>query len=77
MRPASCPHCGASSVGRTRGLQGLGEIVSALVLLCCGVLPGIVYYAWREGIPYCTSCGRRVPRRGAARRGVSAAERAV
>lgn len=60
---ARCPYCGASSVQRVRGLQGLREVLIALVLLVLVLLPGIFYYVWQEAVPYCTSCGRRVPRR--------------
>jgi hypothetical protein len=62
MPHTACPHCGGGPVGKIRGLQGLGEVLAALVLTACGVLPGIVYYVWQEAIPYCTGCGRRAPR---------------
>jgi len=55
-----CPHCGSAAVGKVRGLQGLGEFLLCVLLLCTFVLPGIVYYVWQEAVPYCSGCGRRV-----------------
>jgi predicted RNA-binding Zn-ribbon protein involved in translation (DUF1610 family) len=60
---ARCPFCHASGVGRVRGLQGPLEVLGGIVLLLAFIVPGIVYYIVMESIPYCTSCGRRVPRR--------------
>src|SRR4051794_36715687 len=55
-----CPYCGAQTVGRVRGLQGPVEVFVAVLGLVLFVVPGIVYYIWQEGRPYCTNCGRRV-----------------
>ncbi len=60
-----CPHCGAGSVSRVRGLQGISEVAIAIALLLAFVLPGLIYYIWIESIPVCASCGRRVFRRAA------------
>ena len=58
---STCPHCGeTNSVAKVRGLQGLGEVLLMLVLVCLFVIPGIVYYAYIESVPYCSACGRRV-----------------
>ena len=56
----SCPHCGATAVGRVRGLQGFGEIMTFMVLFFLLMIPGIVYYIYMESVPYCSGCGRRV-----------------
>lgn len=56
----TCPHCGSHSVGRVRGLQGFGEFLVCLVLLCVFLLPGVIYYIYIESVPYCSGCGRRV-----------------
>lgn len=55
----ACPHCGAHTVGKVRGLQGVGEVAIAIVLLLMCIVPGIIYYIHMESVPYCTSCGRR------------------
>jgi len=55
-----CPRCGAQSVGKVRGLQGMGEVCTAVILLILGVLPGLIYYIYIESRPYCSGCGRRV-----------------
>jgi len=54
-----CPHCGSSSVGKVRGLQG-GEVLIAVILFFLFVIPGIIYYIFMESVPYCSGCGRRV-----------------
>jgi len=55
-----CPHCGSPSVGKVRGLQGIGEVILGAILIIAGIIPGIIYYAYIESVPYCTGCGRRV-----------------
>ena len=55
-----CPYCKACSVGKARGLQGIGEVSLVILLFCMGILPGIIYYVYIESVPYCSSCGRRV-----------------
>ena len=55
-----CPHCGAHGVGKVRGLQGVGEVLFAVILFFMFMLPGIIYYVYIESVPYCSSCGRRV-----------------
>ncbi len=57
-----CPHCGGHQVGRAHGLHGLGETCAFILLFLAGIVPGIVYYIWRESIPFCQTCGRRVAR---------------
>lgn len=55
-----CPYCGAHGVSKVRGLQGAGEVLFALVLFSCLIIPGILYYICMESVPYCSECGRRV-----------------
>ena len=55
-----CPYCGAHGVGKVRGLQGGGEVILAIILLCMFLIPGIIYYIYMESVPYCSSCGNRV-----------------
>jgi NADH pyrophosphatase NudC (nudix superfamily) len=62
----ACPHCGSHSVGKARGLQGIREVLTALVLMFPLVVPGLVYYIWQESVPYCAGCGHRVYRSAAA-----------
>ena len=57
-----CPHCGAYAVGKVRGLQGISEVAIAFGLCLLLLIPGIVYYVYMESIPYCSGCGRRVPK---------------
>jgi hypothetical protein len=54
-----CPNCGGSGVVKARGLQGGGEVLICILLLVCGVIPGLVYYIWKDGKPCCTQCGNR------------------
>jgi hypothetical protein len=55
----ACPYCGSYQVGRVRGLQGLGEVITFIVLFFLCVLPGVIYYIYMESVPYCSGCGRR------------------
>jgi len=55
----SCQLCGSNNVGKVRGLQGFGEVLTFLVLFCLGMIPGIVYYIYNESRPYCSGCGKR------------------
>jgi hypothetical protein len=55
-----CPHCKSHQVGKVRGMQGVGEVLVCMALLCLGLIPGIIYYIHRESLPYCSGCGRRV-----------------
>ncbi|SRR5258708_7794258 len=55
-----CPHCGAQAVGKVRGLQGVGEVLVAAVLVLAFLIPGVLYYIYMESVPYCSGCGRRV-----------------
>ena len=48
-----CPHCGANAVGRARGLHGVGEMLLCLVFFLACILPGFIYYAYIESVPYC------------------------
>ncbi len=32
----------------------------AVLLALAGLIPGIVFYAWRSSYPCCVGCGRRV-----------------
>lgn len=54
-----CRHCGSRNVGKTRGLQGFGEVFTFFVLFALGMIPGIVYYIYMESVPYCSGCGKR------------------
>ncbi|MEW5918038.1 MAG: LITAF-like zinc ribbon domain-containing protein [Gemmatimonadota bacterium] len=56
----SCPHCGSQAIGKVRGLQGVGEVLIAMILLCLFIVPGVLYYVYQESVPYCSGCGRRV-----------------
>jgi hypothetical protein len=56
----ACPHCGAWSVGKVRGLQGGGEVFLGMLLFCLCIVPCVIYYVYMESIPYCSGCGRRV-----------------
>jgi len=56
----ACPYCGSHSVGKVRGLQGVGEVFLALILFFLCLIPGIIYYIYMESVPYCSGCGRRV-----------------
>lgn len=47
---------GARLAGTVRGLHA-----ACLFLLL--IVPGLVFYIVRDGTPYCSACGRRVPRR--------------
>src|SRR5262245_58248788 len=55
-----CRYCGAQSVGKLRGLQGVGEVFLAIILFLAFLIPGIIYYIYMESVPYCSGCGRRV-----------------
>jgi hypothetical protein len=55
-----CPHCGSHQVGKVRGLQGFGEVVIFIILFCCFLIPGFIYYIYIESVPYCSGCGRRL-----------------
>jgi len=57
---AACPHCGSHSVGKARGLQGVGEVLLGLLLLILGIIPGVIFYVIAESKPYCSGCGRRL-----------------
>ncbi len=52
-----CPYCGAQEVGKVRGLQGVGEVLLAVILFFAFLLPGIIYYIYMESVPYCSGCG--------------------
>ena len=54
-----CAQCGAFGVGRVRGLQGGGEILTFLLLFFVFVIPALLYYMWMESVPFCSGCGRR------------------
>ena len=56
----ACPHCGSHSVGKVRGLQGIGEVFICATLVLLFLIPGIIYYIYIESVPYCSGCGRRV-----------------
>ena len=56
----ACPYCSSHQVGKVRGLQGIGEVLIALILFFLCLIPGIVYYIYMESVPYCSGCGRRV-----------------
>jgi len=56
----TCPRCGSHSVGKVRGLQGIGEVFVCVILFFLFILPGIIYYIYMESVPYCSGCGRRV-----------------
>jgi predicted RNA-binding Zn-ribbon protein involved in translation (DUF1610 family) len=55
-----CPYCGEYTVGRIRGLQGFGEVISCMILYMFLIVPGVIYYVYMESVPYCSSCGRRI-----------------
>ena len=55
-----CPYCGAHAVGKVRGLQGVGEVLLAVILIVACLIPGIIYYIYMESVPYCSGCGRRI-----------------
>ena len=55
-----CPHCGSHQVGKVRGLQGFGEVITCIVLFFLFIIPGVIYYIYMESVPYCSGCGRRV-----------------
>src|SRR3990167_10843228 len=57
---STCPHCGSHSVGKVRGLQGIGEVFIAIILFFLCIIPGIIYYIYMESVPYCSGWGRRV-----------------
>jgi predicted RNA-binding Zn-ribbon protein involved in translation (DUF1610 family) len=57
----TCPHCGSQSVGKVRGLQGVGEVFIGIILFFLCLIPGIIYYIYMESVPYCSGCGRRLP----------------
>src|SRR5262245_37494481 len=57
-----CPRCGIHAVQKLRGLHGAKEALTGVLLGLVFLLPGIVYYAIAESIPYCTSCNRRIRR---------------
>ena len=60
VQSPGCPNCGAHTVGKVRGLHGVKEVMIAVVLLLCFIVPGIIYYIHMKGVLYCTSCGRRL-----------------
>ena len=57
---STCPHCSSQSVGKVRGLQGIGEVLIVLILFCLFIIPGIIFYIYMETVPYCSACSRRV-----------------
>lgn len=56
----ACPYCGAHTVGKVRGLQGVLEVLMAMVLFAAFIIPGLAYYIYLGSVPYCSGCGRRV-----------------
>lgn len=50
----TCPYCGSSEVKKGRGLHGLPEFAIAIFLLLLLFIPGIIYYAYMESIPFCS-----------------------
>jgi len=48
----TCPHCGSHSVGKVRGLQGIGEVFICIILVLLFLIPGIIYYIYMESVPY-------------------------
>lgn len=55
-----CPFCNSNSVAKGRGLQGAGEVFTAIILILVGIIPGVIYYIYKDSQPYCSGCGRRV-----------------
>jgi predicted RNA-binding Zn-ribbon protein involved in translation (DUF1610 family) len=64
VQSPACPNCGAHTVGKVRGLHGVKEVTIGVVLLLCFIVPGIIYYIYMKGVPYCTSCGHRLKKPG-------------
>jgi hypothetical protein len=60
----TCPHCGSHSVGKVRGLHGIGEGFICFFLLFLFFIPAIIYYIYMESVPYCSGCGRRAWKSG-------------
>jgi hypothetical protein len=50
-----CPHCHA--IVRPQDMQAdFASIVVGIILFCCGILPGLVYVAWRISSKQCPNC---------------------
>ncbi|MBK9118527.1 MAG: hypothetical protein IPM18_02845 [Phycisphaerales bacterium] len=43
-----------------RGLQGLQEVITFIVLFLLLIIPGFVDYSYIETVPYCSGGGHRV-----------------
>jgi len=57
MKNITCPRPECGYVGKPRR-KDKGSILVALFLLCCGIVPGIVYLAATSGCRYyCPKCG--------------------
>ena len=55
-----CQFCQSTIMQGGRGLMNWKEIVSAVFLLLCWFLPGVIYYLWITSKPYCPTCRQRV-----------------
>lgn len=56
----TCPYCRSPLVAQVRGLQGIGEVFTCVVLFLLFIIPGVIYYVFMERMPYCSGCGRRI-----------------
>lgn len=54
-----CPRCGYEGVISQRGVVG-SEVLACLILLALFVIPGIIFYAVKDGNLYCPHCRTRV-----------------
>lgn len=59
-RGAVCPVCGTHTLPPGRGMHGGNEQVTCIILILCGLIPGVIYYAVVDSKPYCPKCKRRV-----------------
>jgi hypothetical protein len=57
----TCPYCGEQAVSLARGLHGGKEFWTFVLLFPLFFIPAIIYYIRKESVPWCSSCGRRVP----------------
>jgi DNA-directed RNA polymerase subunit RPC12/RpoP len=55
-----CPHCNQRSAALVAGLQGMKEIIPAIIAGVFIFVPAWLFCRLQERLPYCGSCNRRI-----------------
>ena len=58
-RSPHCFRCGSRRIGKIWGPGNSRETTFLILLLLCGIFPGISYFFYLHFLPYCPSCNRR------------------